>query len=103
MLDIKVIRTNPDMVKEAMKKRNKDMDAQVDEIIAIDAQRRELSAQAVAMKNEQNVASKKIPQIKKEGGDISEIMAKMNEIKEKLKGIDAGIGDPAISDKPKLC
>ncbi|MBR5271897.1 MAG: serine--tRNA ligase [Clostridia bacterium] len=99
MLDIKVIRTNPEMVKEAMRKRNKDMDAQVDEIIAIDAQRRELSAQADAMKNEQNVASKKIPQIKKEGGDVSEIMAKMNEIKEKLKGIDAEIS--ALEAKQK--
>ena len=93
MLDIKVIRTNPEMVKEAMRKRNKNMDAQVDEIIAIDAQRRELSAQADAMKNEQNVASKQIPQIKKAGGDISEIMARMNEIKEALKGIDATISE----------
>ena len=99
MLDIKVIRTNPEMVKEAMRKRNKDMDAQVDEIIAIDAQRRELSAQADAMKNEQNIASKKIPQIKKEGGDISEIMAKMNEIKEKLKGIDATISELEAKQK----
>ena len=99
MLDIKVIRTNPEMVKEAMKKRNKNMDAQVDEIIAIDAQRRELSSQADAMKNEQNIASKKIPQIKKEGGDISEIMAKMNEIKEKLKGIDAEVAELEAKQK----
>ena len=99
MLDIKVIRTNPEMVKEAMKKRNKNMDAQVDEIIAIDAQRRELSAQADAMKNEQNIASKQIPQIKKEGGDISEIMAKMNEIKEKLKGIDAAVSELEAKQK----
>ena len=99
MLDIKVIRTNPEMVKAAMKKRNKDMDAQVDEIIAIDAQRRELSSQADAMKNEQNIASKQIPQIKKEGGDISEIMAKMNEIKEKLKGIDAAVAELEAKQK----
>ena len=44
MLDIKLIRTNPDLVKAGMKKRNKDMDAQIDEIIAIDAKRRGLSA-----------------------------------------------------------
>ena len=99
MLDIKVIRTNPEMVKEAMKKRNKNMDAQVDEIIAIDAQRRELSSQADAMKNEQNIASKQIPQIKKEGGDISEIMAKMNDIKEKLKGIDAAVAELEAKQK----
>ncbi|MBR5774557.1 MAG: serine--tRNA ligase [Clostridia bacterium] len=99
MLDIKLIRTNPEMVKEAMKKRNKNMDAQVDEIIAIDAQRRELSAQADAMKNEQNIASKQIPQIKKEGGDISAIMARMNEIKETIKAIDAKISELEAKQK----
>jgi len=99
MLDIKVIRTNPEMVKEAMRKRNKNMDAQVDEIIAIDAQRRELTSQADAMKNEQNIASKQIPQIKKEGGDIGAIMAKMNEIKEKLKGIDAAVAELEAKQK----
>ena len=44
MLDIKMVRANPDLVKQAMKTRNKDMDAQVDRVIAIDAERRELSA-----------------------------------------------------------
>ena len=93
MLDIKVIRTNPELVKEAMKKRNKDMDKEVDEIIAIDAQRRELSSLADTMKNEQNNASKEIPKIKKEGGDISAVMQRMNEIKERIKVIDVEISE----------
>lgn len=33
MLDIKLIRENPEMVKAAMKTRNKDMDAVVDDIL----------------------------------------------------------------------
>lgn len=89
MLDIKLIRENPDMVKAAMKTRNKDMDATVDEILEIDAKRRELMQITDAMKQEQNNASKQIPQIKKAGGDISEIMTRMNEIKEKVKANDA--------------
>lgn len=93
MLDIKLIRENPDMVKAAMKTRNKDMDATVDEILAIDAQRRELMQVTDAMKQEQNAASKQIPQIKKAGGDISEIMARMNEIKEKVKANDAVLSE----------
>ena len=83
MLDIKLIRENPEMVKAAMKTRNKDMDAVVDDILDIDAKRRELMKATDALKQEQNAASKKIPQIKKDGGDISEIMARMNEIKSK--------------------
>lgn len=85
MLDIKVIRENPEKVKAAMKTRNKDMDALVDEIIAIDEKRRELSSKRDSLKAEQNAASKQIPAIKKAGGDISEIMAKMNAVKEAIK------------------
>ena len=65
MLDIKVIRENPEKVKAAMKTRNKDMDALVDEVLEIDKQRRELMIKNDALKQEQNQASKKIPQIKK--------------------------------------
>ena len=93
MLDIKLIRENPEMVKAAMKTRNKDMDAVVDDILDIDAKRRELMKATDALKQEQNAASKKIPQIKKEGGDISEIMSRMNEIKSKIKADDAKIAE----------
>lgn len=89
MLDIRVIRENPEKVKAAMKSRNKDMDAQVDRVLEIDAARRELMGKADALKAEQNAASKEIPRIKKEGGDISEIMSRMNEIKESVKKLDA--------------
>lgn len=85
MLDIKLIREQPDMVKAAMKTRNKDMDALVDEIIEIDGKRRELSQKREALKAEQNAASKQIPVIKKQGGDISEIMSKMNTVKAAIK------------------
>ncbi len=99
MLDIKVIRENPEKVKAAMKTRNKDMDALVDEVLAIDAERRELMTKTDALKQEQNEASKKIPQIKKEGGDISEIMKRMNEIKELIKANDAVLSE--LEEKQK--
>ncbi|MBR6618959.1 MAG: serine--tRNA ligase [Clostridia bacterium] len=93
MLDIKVIRENPQRVKDAMKTRNKDMDALVDEVLAIDEKRRELTLKNDQLKQEQNAASKDIPRIKKEGGDISAIMARMNEIKEEVKQGDALIAE----------
>ena len=89
MLDIRLIRENPEKVKAAMKTRNKDMDALVDEILEIDKKVRELTQKADALKAQQNAASKDIPRIKKEGGDISEIMTKMNAIKEEVKVLDA--------------
>ena len=48
MLDIKFIRTNPDLVKTACRNRGKDMDALVDEILIIDVQRREITAKTEA-------------------------------------------------------
>ena len=102
MLDIKLIRENPEKVKAAMKTRNKDMDAVVDEILEIDAQVRALTQKADALKAEQNAASKKIPQIKKEGGDISEIMARMNEIKEEVKALDAEKNELAAKQKTMM-
>ena len=102
MLDIKLIRENPQKVKDAMKTRNKDMDALVDEILEIDKKARELTQKADALKAEQNAASKKIPQIKKEGGDISEIMARMNAIKEKVKVLDAEKSELAAKQKTMM-
>ncbi len=99
MLDIKVIRENPEKVKKAMKTRNKDMDNLVDKVLAIDIERRELMTKTDAFKQEQNEASKKIPQIKKEGGDISEIMKRMNEIKESIKANDAVLSE--LEEKQK--
>lgn len=91
MLDIKVVRTEPDRVKAAMRSRNKDMDAEVDRVLAIDAQRRELSSQADALKAQQNQASKQIPQIKKEGGDVAPIMEEMKKLSDQVKALDAQI------------
>ena len=91
MLDIKVIRENPERVKQAMKNRNGDYDEIIDRVLACDEKRRELNSKADALKAEQNKASKQIPQIKKEGGDVSVILAEMNAIKAKIKGMDAEI------------
>ncbi len=99
MLDIRLIRENPDKVKAAMKSRNKDMDALVDEVLALDVERRKLIASTDALKQEQNAASKQIPMIKKNGGDISEIMKRMNEIKETLKDDDAKLSELEAKQK----
>lgn len=93
MLDIKVIRENPEKVKAAMKTRNKDMDALVDEVLKIDVERRKLSQENDALKKKQNDASKEIPKIKKEGGDCSAIFAEMAKIKEEIKENDDKISE----------
>lgn len=92
MLDIKLIRTNPNLVKANIKKREMNLDHIVDEILDIDAKRRELTGKVEAMKAERNADTKKIPQMKKAGEDTTELMAKMKALAEQIKEADADLG-----------
>ncbi len=85
MLDIKVIRANPELVKQAMKNRNKDMDKEIDAILAIDEQRRAINVDVDNKKAEQNRASKQIPVYKKEGKDVAPLLAEMKALSETIK------------------
>ena len=60
MLDIKTIRNNPDLVKQAVKNRNGNLDAVIDELLEIDAERLKLTSQVESLRAEQNAASKQI-------------------------------------------
>ena len=91
MLDIKIIRENPERVKQAMRNRNGNYDEIIDRVLACDEKRRDLNSRADALKAKQNQASRQIPQIKKEGGDVSAILAEMNAIKAQIKDLDADI------------
>ncbi len=92
MLDIKLIRTNPDLVKANIKKREMNLDHIVDEILDIDTKRRELTGKVEAMKAERNADTKKIPQMKKAGEDTTELMARMKALADQIKEADAELG-----------
>ena len=97
MLDIRFIRSNPELVKQAVQSRNGNLDKEIDELLEIDVKRRELIAKTESLKAQQNTDSKKIPQIKKEGGDASAIMAEMKEISAKIKQLDSELN--ALNDE----
>lgn len=99
MIDIKMIREVPDEVKAKIKKREMNLDSVVDEILEIDKRRREEMGKLEAKKAEQNAASKQIPQIKKQGGDASAIMARMKELVAEIK--EAGAAVAELENKQK--
>ena len=84
MLDIKIIRKDPEMVKRAMKNRNADLDAVIDEILDIDKQRRQIISETEIMKANQNSFNKKIPAMKKNGEDVSSVMKELKELSNKI-------------------
>lgn len=104
MLDIKFIKDNTEYVKERLKTRQKSYDAEIDELIGLDVERRSLIADTEAKKAEQNKISKSVPQLKKEGKDVAPIFAEMKELSDEIKGdtdrisaIDARMKDLLLS------
>ncbi|MBR6548033.1 MAG: serine--tRNA ligase [Clostridia bacterium] len=89
MLDIKRIRSNPQEIKDALRRRNGNYDEAIDQLLAIDEQRREITAKADTMKAQQNAASKKIPMMKKNGEDVTPIMEEMKTLSEQVKECNA--------------
>ena len=89
MLDVKLLRTDMDVVKRALGKRNKEYN--LDVFVDLDKDRRELIGQVEELKNKQNVASKEVPKLKKEGKDTSELMAEMKTLADEIKVIDQKI------------
>ena len=88
MLDIKLIKENPDAVKAGMKAKEVDCDATIDRILELDEQRRTLIASTEQRKARQNKVSKEIPALKKAGKDVAPIFAEMADLK-------AGIAEDA--------
>ena len=91
MLDIKLIRENPDKIKKSIKDRNLKID--IDQFIAIDAERRSLLTKADKLKNLRNTESSEIAKLKKEGKDNSVKLAEMKTISQKIKEIDSKVGE----------
>lgn len=102
MLDIKIIRENPEEVKRRVNTRNGDFSQYVDDIIKIDAERRAISTDNDTLKAKQNAVSKQIPHMKKNGEDTTAIMAEMKELAEKIKADDAKIAELEAKQKSLL-
>ena len=86
MLDIRLIRTQPEVVKEALARRKMDID--IDLLLSLDAEKREILFQVEQIKARQNEVSKQIPAMKKAGEDVTPIFAQMKELSEKIKADD---------------
>lgn len=86
MLDIKILRTQPELIKEALKKRYSDID--ITPAIELDKQRRALLADVEQKKASQNEITKKIPAMKKAGEDTTKIFAEMKELSSEIKADD---------------
>ena len=91
MLDIKLLRTEPEKIKEALKNRANDLD--IEPAIELDAKRREILAKVEQMKAKQNEITKQIPAMKKAGENTDAIFAEMKELSGEIKELDAEVSE----------
>jgi seryl-tRNA synthetase len=85
MLDLKLIRSDPERVKSALARRG--AAEQVDELLALDARRRELLPRIEGSQAERKTISKQIGEAKQRGEEAAEQMAAVAELKQ---AIDSG-------------
>jgi len=91
MLDIRLIRENPEEIKEALLKKEFDASDIIAQILALDEARRTGLTRTEQDKAEQNKVSKQIPAMKKAGEDTTEIMAQMKTLSESIKEADSAL------------
>ncbi|MCF7794473.1 MAG: serine--tRNA ligase [Candidatus Cloacimonetes bacterium] len=91
MLDIKFVRENAELVKEAIQKKNEKAD--VDKILALDEKKRKIQFEFDTKRAEQNKVSKEIPKLKKAGEDITNVLKQMKGLAEIVKNLSAELSD----------
>ncbi|MCH5158877.1 MAG: serine--tRNA ligase [Clostridiales bacterium] len=89
MIDINLIRSDKEGVEKALGKRG--YTADLDGILALDGERRELIGKAEALKAEKNKVSADIPRMKKNGENVEPIFKRMREIGDEIASCDEKI------------
>ena len=86
MLDIKLIRENPEKINELLKRRNPDLS--VNEVLAVDEERRQIQAQADELRAKRKVESQKIGEMKKKGENTDKIQEEVRFLGDEVKALE---------------
>ena len=86
MLDIKLIRENPEKINELLKRRNAELS--IDAVLAVDEDRRKIQFQADELRQERKNVSQKIGELKKRGENTDTIQEQTRELGEKISKLE---------------
>ncbi len=98
MLDMRFIRENTDVVRKSLEARNSDYN--LDELLSLDKERREILTEVEALKKERNEVSAIIGKNAREGKDSLELKEKMSKVSSKIKELDVKVAE--IDEKQRL-
>lgn len=88
VLDIKLIRQNPQQYKELLEARGYEVE-KIDELLSLDEKRRELIKESEALKKERNSVSDQIAEKKRNKEDANDAIQAMQEVGKQIKTTDA--------------
>lgn len=88
MLDIKLIREQPEYVKERLSTRDPKYAELIDKILEIDEKRRQIVKTVESLRAERNEKSKLFPIYKKEGKDTTEIQTRVRQIGDEIASLE---------------
>jgi seryl-tRNA synthetase len=89
MIDIKIIRENPELVKENIRKKFQDEKIPlVDELVEKDKESRELMQESQNLRHERNELTSQINELKKKGKDAKQVIEKAKKIPDRIKEIE---------------
>lgn len=87
MLDINLIRQDPEAVRQALLKRMDEVD--FTELLSWDAERRELITKGDELRARRNKVSEQVPVMKRQGADVGPVLAEMKAVSNQIKAIDS--------------
>lgn len=100
MLDIKLIRQDPERVKKGVA--SKGVQAPVDEVLALDEQRRSLLAEVEQLKAKRNTVSEEVARLKREKQDAQPLIEEMREVSQRIKELDDQVREVEIQLQDQL-
>ena len=100
MLDIKLIRENPEKINELLKRRNPDLS--VDSVLKIDEDRRKVQFELDNLRATRKTESNKIGAMKKDGIDTTELQAQIRQMGEDIKVLEEKLSELDVAQKEAL-
>ena len=101
MLDIKLIRETPDLVKERLATRHDDSASMIDEVLSCDETRRNAKTDKQQLQSQRKSTSKEIGKLRANGEDSSGIETEVKKLGDQIKALDE-VGSEAGARQSEL-
>lgn len=94
MLDLRLIRTDPESVRRALARRgDPSLPGVVDRVLALDEDRRKAIGEADGLKARRNEVSRTVGERKRAGEDAGELVEEMREVGERITALDRDVAE----------